>query len=100
MDIAPEHQKERCLNGKRALRSLTTQGSRTTTRLELEFWNAMDDACQREGISKDELIERAEKRLRHASRTSAVRVYIVNYFRKKVFESGATLMSDEVHDKD
>ena len=88
MDIAPEHQKERCLNGKRALRSFTTQGSRTTMRLELEFWNAMDDVCQREGISKDELIERAEKRLRHASRTSAVRVYLMGYFRSSVSEPG------------
>ena len=35
-----------------------------------------------------ELIERAEKRLRYASRTSAVRVYLMGYFRDRVSQLG------------
>ena len=69
-------------------------------RLEPELWNALEEICGREGIDVSELVKRAEEQSHRGSRTSAVRVYIVNYFRKKVFESGATLMSDEVHDKD
>ena len=68
-------------------------------RLEPELWSALEDICGREGIDVNELVKRAEEQSHRGSRTSAVRVYIVSYLRKKAFESGATPMSDEVHDK-
>ena len=81
MKISPEHQDERPLQGEMVLRTITVPGGRTTMRLELEFWNAVDDVCQREGISTDELVRRAQGNLRRAGRTRAVRVYLMSYFR-------------------
>lgn len=57
-------------------------------RLEPEFWDALDDVCRREEVSVDDLIERAEKRTRHVSRTSAVRVYLLGYFRDRASGPG------------
>ena len=81
MWVDPERQAKRRLDGELVLRIVTVQAGRTTMRLEAEFWNAADDVCRREGISMDELIRRAQERLPRASRTSAVRVYLMGYFR-------------------
>lgn len=83
-----EHQDERRLRGEMVLRTITVPGGRTTMRLELEFWKAMDDVCQREGISTDELVRRAQGSLRRAGRTRAVRVYLMSYFRDWALGSG------------
>lgn len=69
-------------------RGVVVQGNRTTMRLEPEFWNALEEVCRREGIGVSELIERAEGRIYRGSRTSAVRAYIVSYFRDKASETG------------
>ena len=87
MWVDPEYQAKRRLHGELVLRTVTAQAGRTTMRLEAEFWNAADDVCRREGISMDELIKRAQERLLRASRTSrtsAVRVYLMSYFRDRV----------------
>lgn len=80
MVAEPEHEKKRLPSSGRVIRTFTIQGIRTTIRLEAEFWDATDDVCRREGISVGELIEQAERRTRQASRTSAVRVYLLSYY--------------------
>ena len=54
-----------------------------------ELWDALTDTCRREHICMGELLSRSETRGHTDGRISAIRVFIVQYFRK-----GAALPAD------
>jgi predicted DNA-binding ribbon-helix-helix protein len=70
-------------------KNVTINGRRTSLRLEQASWEAMSDICQCEGLTLHELCSLIETRRQGASRTSAVRAFIVTYFRTVVAEYGA-----------
>ncbi len=63
-------------------RNILTARGRTSMRLEPEFWAALAEICNRERISLRTLIERIEQSGYSGGRTSAVRVFVLEYFRK------------------
>lgn len=65
-------------------RNVNASRGRTSMRLEPELWDALTEICQREHIRIGELIRRIEARGHAGGRTSAVRVFIVDYYRKGV----------------
>jgi predicted DNA-binding ribbon-helix-helix protein len=56
-------------------------------RLEPEIWDALREICLREGIELRDLIQRVEPRPGDGGRTSAVRVYVLQYFRNAASEA-------------
>lgn len=70
-------------------KNVTINGRRTSLRLEQASWEAINDICQCEGLTLHELCSLIETRRQGASRTSAVRAFIVTYFRTVVAEYGA-----------
>ncbi|NQU59064.1 MAG: ribbon-helix-helix domain-containing protein [Rhodospirillales bacterium] len=62
-------------------KNVTINGRRTSLRLEEEIWNAVDDTCQREGLSVHQLFTLIDTHRHGVSRTSAVRSFIVGYLR-------------------
>jgi predicted DNA-binding ribbon-helix-helix protein len=56
--------------------------NRTSMRLEPEVWDAIREICRREGVHSSELVNRAVLVHPNGGRTSAVRVFVVEYFRK------------------
>ena len=69
-------------------RNVIAGGGRTSMRLEPELWEALIEICQREGRDVHALI-RAVDAARHAGgRTSAVRVFVLSYFRAAATEAG------------
>ena len=65
--------------------------SRTSMRLEPEFWSALEEICHREGCTLSQLVEKIEKACGAASstsRTSAVRTYAFQYFRDAATDPG------------
>ncbi len=70
-------------------KNVTINGRRTSLRLEQASWDAINDICQCEGLTLHELCSLIETRRQGASRTSAVRAFIVTYFRTVVAEYGA-----------
>ena len=54
---------------------------RTSMRLEPEAWDALRDICRREQISTEELVARAVRAHPTGGRTSAVRVFLLVYYR-------------------
>lgn len=78
-------------------RNVVAAGGRTSMRLEPELWDALVEICQREGRDMHDLI-RAVDTARHAGgRTSAVRVFIVRYFRDAATEEGHLAMAHGPH---
>lgn len=57
-------------------------------RLEPEVWEALREICLREGLELRELIQEIEKNAGAGGRTSAVRVYVLQYFRKAASDGG------------
>lgn len=70
-------------------RNVTINGRRTSLRLEEEFWDGLSDISQREGLTIHELCTLIDRHRHGSSRTSAVRAFIVTYFRVIAGYSGA-----------
>lgn len=62
-------------------RNVTMSSHRTSMRMEPEMWQAMQDICRRENIATDELIRQAETAAGEGGRSSAVRIYVLEYYR-------------------
>lgn len=72
-------------------RNVIAERGRTSMRLEPELWNGLHEICQREHIGIGELVRRIEQGGHAGGRTSAVRVYVVMYFRAAATEEGHRL---------
>src|SRR5437762_7892724 len=62
-------------------RNIIVSGHRTSMRLEPAMWRALSDIAEREGRSLHELCTMVHRLRRRSSLTSAVRVFILSYYR-------------------
>ncbi len=69
-------------------RNVVTGTGRTSMRLEPELWDALGEICQREGQDLHEVIRGIDSGRSMGGRTSAVRVYVLQYFRVAATEAG------------
>ncbi len=69
-------------------RNVTAVRGRTSMRLEPELWEALEEVCLREGLSVGEVVRRIEAGNHPGGRTSAVRVYVLRYFRDAATPDG------------
>ncbi len=74
-------------------KNVTVNGRRTSLRLERASWLALEDICKFENLTLHVLCSMIEQQRQGSSRTSAVRAFIVSYFRKAAIDAGA--FSDE-----
>ena len=68
-----------------AIRTVSVASGRTTMRLEPELWEALGEICRRERWTLSELVRQVDL---PGSRTSAVRIYALTYFRVAATEEG------------
>ena len=69
-------------------RNVNATSGRTSMRLEPEVWDAIREICLRDDIDLGEMIKRVEQSEPVGGRTSAVRVYVLQYFRLSATEDG------------
>lgn len=69
-------------------RNVVAGRGRTSMRLEPELWEALYEICQREQIPVGEIVRQVEARGAAGGRTSAVRVFVMQYFRLAATEQG------------
>ncbi len=69
-------------------RNVTAARGRTSMRLEPELWEALEEVCLREGLSVGEIVRRIEAANHPGGRTSAVRVFVLRYFREAATPEG------------
>ena len=69
-------------------RTVQTKPGRTSMRLEPELWGALHEICVREQMPVRDIICRARELAGPGGRTSAVRVYLVQYFSAAATEKG------------
>jgi predicted DNA-binding ribbon-helix-helix protein len=69
-------------------RNVVAERGRTSMRLEPELWDALLEICDREGQDMSSLVRRIEQIGHSGGRTSAVRVFVMSYFRVAATEVG------------
>jgi predicted DNA-binding ribbon-helix-helix protein len=69
-------------------RNVTIQGSRTSLRMEQEVWDALEEICRREAKSLHQICTMLEERRNVSNRTSAIRAFILSYFRIAATDAG------------
>jgi predicted DNA-binding ribbon-helix-helix protein len=69
-------------------RNVVAERGRTSMRLEPELWEALQEICAREGQDMSSLVRNVEQHGHAGGRTSAVRVFILAYFRDAATEAG------------
>lgn len=69
-------------------RNVVAERGRTSMRLEPELWDALLEICEREGQDLNTLVRRVEASGHSGGRTSAVRVFVLDYFRAAASEAG------------
>ncbi len=62
-------------------RNVVAERGRTSMRLEPELWDALAEIARREGQDINRLVRQIEAVGHSGGRTSAVRVYVLEYFR-------------------
>jgi predicted DNA-binding ribbon-helix-helix protein len=61
---------------------------RTSMRLEPELWAALEEICRREKTAVGDVVKQVDQAGFPGGRTSAVRVYVLTYFRKAATDAG------------
>lgn len=69
-------------------RNILLRTGRTSIRLEPEMWDALAEVCRREGITPGDLAARATRHVDEGGRTSAIRTFIIKYFREASTQAG------------
>ena len=69
-------------------RNVVAERGRTSMRLEPELWDALLEICGREGRDISSLVRKVEHDGHPGGRTSAVRVFVLSYFRSAATEAG------------
>jgi predicted DNA-binding ribbon-helix-helix protein len=69
-------------------RNVVAERGRTSMRLEPELWEALLEICGREGQDMSSLVRKVEQSGHAGGRTSAVRVFVLSYFRAAATEAG------------
>ena len=69
-------------------RNVVAERGRTSLRLEPELWDMLSEICEREGHDISALVRQIEASGHAGGRTSAVRVYIANYYHAAATENG------------
>ena len=69
------------MNNEYIRRNVTIQGHRTSMSLENAIWSALEEICERENMTFNQLCSLVDRNRDGSSRTSAVRTFLVNYYR-------------------
>jgi len=70
-------------------RNITAASGRTSMRLEPDLWSALEEICHREDVTLAGLIQIIESEKKHeGGRTSAVRVWVLDYYRRAATAGG------------
>jgi predicted DNA-binding ribbon-helix-helix protein len=68
-------------------RSVAIARHKTSLSLEVAFWNALKEIAAHEGISIGQLVSRIDADRQHANLSSAVRLYVLDYYRRLADEA-------------
>jgi predicted DNA-binding ribbon-helix-helix protein len=75
-------------------RNVRIQGQRTSMRLESRFWSALAEIAVSTGVTVPALCERILRSAHRGNRTSAIRVFVLEWFRRAHSRTRRRKLSD------
>ena len=70
-------------------RSIVVAGHKTSVSLEEAFWNSMKEISASRGFTLSDLVSEIDKARKQGNLSSAIRLYVLDYYRGKAGNSGA-----------
>ena len=64
-------------------RSIVVAGHKTSVSLEEAFWNGMKEISTARGMTLSELVAEIDSGRRHGNLSSAIRLFVLDYFRSR-----------------
>lgn len=84
----------RVIGSDRIRKNITIGQRRTSVSLEAQVWEGLFDICQREAIGIDTLCTKVAERRQESSMSSALRVFLLTYFRLVVDNTEKAIMNE------
>ena len=72
-----------------AKRSLVIGARKTSITLETAFWEALKEIAASEGLTPGQLVARIDAERTHANLSSAIRLYVLEHYRRLAQEAAA-----------
>lgn len=69
-------------------RNITIAGRRTSIRLEPYMWAALEEICERSGVTLHQFCTEVDRNRKESSLTAAVRVAVVAFYRRAAHAGG------------
>ena len=66
-----------------AKRSILFNGKKTSVSLENEYWNALKEIAAERHVKLPDLVTAIDGRREHANLSSAIRLFVLDYYRNK-----------------
>jgi predicted DNA-binding ribbon-helix-helix protein len=79
----PRSRKRRLYESSLRIWNVVVQGHRTSVRLEPIMWDALREIAAEQGMNVNQLVTQIKHRADRSSLTSAIRVYIVEFYRSR-----------------
>lgn len=86
----------RVIGSDRIRKNVTIGQRRTSVSLEAQVWNSLSEVCTRESITIDQLCTKVAEKRQESSMSSALRVFLLTYFRLVVENIEDTLAASPV----
>ena len=65
------------------IRNVVVAGHRTSVRLEPLMWDSLQEIAMEQGLNVNQLVTQIKRSAGRSSLTSAIRVYIVDFYRSR-----------------
>ena len=79
------------LSLQRTKRSIAIGGHKTCICLEDAFWHSLKEISAQEGTPVSQLVNRIDEGRDHANLSSAIRLHVLDYYRRRLVELGRTM---------
>ena len=73
-------------------RSIVVAGHKTSVSLEEAFWNSMKEISASRGMTLSDLVSEIDNGRKQGNLSSAIRLYVLDYYRSKVPGAATTSM--------
>jgi predicted DNA-binding ribbon-helix-helix protein len=80
-------------------RSFTIAGHSTSISLEEPFWEGLKEAAKAQGLAVAALVETIDRKRGNSGLSSAVRIWLLEYYRAKADGGGATSPQSQVPER-
>ena len=80
-------QRRTLLPSRLEIRNIVVRGSRTSIRIEPELWEALQEIVDMQGVTLNQLVTQIDRRRTAMNLTSAIRAYIVDFYRRSYWSA-------------